>query len=237
MKFTSALLLSSLASVAVAQDPSGYSCDASKCTPPACRCASSSPPVQNPPQFVLVTYDDGISSSVWDNAQAILRERRNPNGCPGLATWFAQVFFTDPFLATQWYAQGHEIADHSVSHGLFTGNVFAGTYAEIEGNRAFFNAYAGIPLGKMKGVRFPFRNYTVDSLNMISKMGFEYDSSMSASGNDRFWPYTLDYGSASECPAPGTAGPNTITVCGKKLETPGLWEVPLYGFTSKIKFD
>ena len=152
-----------------------------------------------------------------------LKDRTNPNGCPVGATWFAQVDYSDPYLVTQWYANGYEIADHSVTHSP----PFAGSYAELEGMRAWANQYGGIPLGKIRGVRFPFRNYTVDSIDMISKMGFEYDSSMAGITSDRFWPYTLDYGSNSDCLS-------LTNVCGKELRAPGLWEIPMYGISSKL---
>jgi hypothetical protein len=58
---------------------------------------------------------------------------------------------------------------------------------------------------------------------MLSKMGFTYDSSMSAlSDAERIWPYTLDYGSVNDC-----YGANNV--CKKSINAPGLWEIPLYG--------
>ncbi|KAH9245264.1 hypothetical protein BASA81_017271 [Batrachochytrium salamandrivorans] len=190
----------------------GYSCDASVCKPPSCRCASPGTPVANPPQFVVVTYDDAVQAVqltptlLWylvsfefsamtsklsgHRLMPLIANRKNPNGCPGLATWFAQVYYSDPLLLTQWYAAGNEIADHTVTHTP----PFAGSYAEIEGMRAWATRLAGIPRGKIQGVRFPFLNYTADALSMIQKMGFTYDSSMSAQDSDSFWPYTLDNG-------------------------------------------
>jgi hypothetical protein len=77
--------------------------------------------------------------------------------------------------------------------------------------RNFASTYGGVNRGEIKGVRFPFLNYTVDSINLISKMGFTYDSSMAAQGDEKVWPYTLDYGSVSDC-----SGQQSI--CGKQLD-------------------
>ncbi|KAI8913301.1 hypothetical protein EDD86DRAFT_262198, partial [Gorgonomyces haynaldii] len=198
---------------------SGYNCPSS-CQLPKCKCATSSPPVANPPQFLLVTFDDSMQTEIMNSVvYPLFANRRNPNGCPPLGTYFAQVWDANPFELTKWYAQGHEIADHSVTHV----SPFAGSYAEIEGMRAWANKYAGIPLGKIQGVRYPFRNYSVTSLNMLSKMGFLYESSMAAYGSsgESIWPYTMDYGVVSDCLGQTSACNN------KDLQAPGLWEVPM----------
>jgi hypothetical protein len=52
---------------------------------------------------------------------------------------------------------------------------------EVAGNLIALNALAGIPLSSIKGFRAPFLNYSVDTLKMLSKLQFTYDSSASAS--------------------------------------------------------
>ncbi|KAJ3298546.1 hypothetical protein HK104_010601 [Borealophlyctis nickersoniae] len=178
-------------------------------------------PVDNPPQFLLLTFDDAIQDATWGPSTGLLAGRKNPNGCPATATFFTQVFYSDPYLATQWYAQNNEIADHTVTHN----SPFAGTYAEIEGQRAWAASLAGIPRGKIMGFRHPYLNYTVESLNLLAKMGFTYESSMSSTPNDRVWPYTLDNGAVNDCM-------NIVNVCGKELNAPGLWEIPMATITS-----
>ena len=91
----------------------GYSCPSS-CRPPSCSCASPNPPVANPPQFFVLTFDDAIQERLIPAANALFGNRRNPNECPVGATWYAQVFYSDPYIMSQWYAQGNEIGDHSV---------------------------------------------------------------------------------------------------------------------------
>ena len=91
----------------------------------------------------------------------------------------------------------------------------------MEGFRAWITSLGGIPRGKIQGVRFPLLNYSVDSLNMLSQMGFTYDSSLAASPTERIWPYTLDNGVVTDCTG-------ILSVCGKGVKAPGLWEVPMY---------
>ncbi|KAJ3302652.1 hypothetical protein HDV03_004772 [Kappamyces sp. JEL0829] len=194
----------------------GYNCPSS-CVRPKCSCASPNAPVANPPQFFVLTFDDAVQDSLIPTAKALFGNRKNPNGCPVGATWYAQVLYSNPYTMTQWYAQGNEIGDHSVTHS----SPFAGSYAEIEGMRAWATTFAGIPRGKIQGVRFPFRNYSQAAIEQVAAMGFTYDSSMAASGADSTWPYTLDYGVVTECGG-------QYDLCGKKINAPGFWELPMY---------
>lgn len=98
---------------------------------------------------------------------------------------------------------------------------------EINGNLIALNALAGIPLKDIRGFRAPYLEYSIDTLNLLAKAGFTYDSSATASvpvtdpNTDAFWPYTLDYGMANDClTIPG--------ICKGQPQIPGLWEVPLY---------
>lgn len=98
---------------------------------------------------------------------------------------------------------------------------------EINGNLIALNALAGIPLVDIKGFRAPFLNYSVDTLKLLAKAGFTYDSSASASipvtdsGTDAYWPYTLDNGMANDCLA-------VEGLCKGEPKLPGFWEVPMY---------
>ena len=147
-----------------------------------------------------------------------------------LGTFFAQAMYTDPYLLTQWYANGHEVADHSFTHGgvvpAGNPNPFTGNQTEILGALNWFNQYGGIPAGKVRGVRFPFRNYTAESLANIRSWGFTYDSSMSVpvGVDNSIWPYTLDHGVVSEC----TDRTNLPNLCNRQISIKGLWEIPMY---------
>ena len=83
------------------------------------------------------------------------------------------------------------------------------------------SAFAGIPSSRIRGFRTPFLSYNTASFQAVSQSNsFLYDSSMSVDySRAPIWPYTLDYGPATECVA-GT--------CGTGFNFPGLWEIPLY---------
>ncbi|KAJ3052809.1 hypothetical protein HK097_005629, partial [Rhizophlyctis rosea] len=193
-----------------------YKCDPNTCKLPSCHCASKKAPVSNPPMFLIVTHDDAIQEATWGPATSFIGNRKNPNGCSVGTTFFVSTLYSDPSLLTRWYAMGQEVADHTVTHAT----PFTGTYPEIEGSRYWINSLGGIPRGQIKGFRHPFLNYSVDSLNLLAKAGFEYESSMSSQTHDMVWPYTLDYGAVNDCM-------NTLNVCGKELNAKGLWEIPM----------
>ncbi|RKO88933.1 hypothetical protein BDK51DRAFT_24795, partial [Blyttiomyces helicus] len=158
-----------------------------------------------------------LQPGTWPQVQQILAGRKNPNGCPVPATWFVSINYTDPMYITQWFAQGNEVADHTITHD----SPFCATYHEVEGNRGWMNSYAGIPFKEIRGFRHPFLNYSVESVNMLAKMGFTYETSQSAMQEDNVWPYTLDYGAVTDCTG-------QTTICGKQLNAKGLWEIPMY---------
>ena len=186
MKFQSILALSSIG-LALAQDFEGYSCNPSTCKLPSCKCATRDPPVSNPPQFLLLTFDDSIQANIFALANNLFQNRKNPNGCSAKATFYTQVLESDPYLVNQWFARGNEVADHSVTHGLPSTHSFE----EIEGMRAWAASLTGVNRGKIGGLRFPFLNYSAEALTLLSQMGFNYDTSMAAYQNERVWPYTL----------------------------------------------
>ncbi len=98
---------------------------------------------------------------------------------------------------------------------------------EVTGNLIALNQLAGIPLSSIQGFRAPFLNYSVDTLKMLAKLGFTYDSSASASvpvtqdDTDAFWPYSLDNGMANDCLA-------VDGLCKGEPKLPGFWEIPMY---------
>ncbi|KAI0756459.1 hypothetical protein C8Q80DRAFT_1092934 [Daedaleopsis nitida] len=208
----------------------GYSCDASKCKLPDCNCASTDPPgglsVQDTPMFVVFTADDAIQSFTLDAVNQFLAHRKNPNGCQPTMTYYTSIDYTNFTLVTDWYVAGNEIADHTMTH------VGTPPIDEVKGNLIALNSLAGIPLSSIQGFRAPFLNYSVDTLKMLSQMGFTYDSSASASipvdqdGTDAYWPYSLDYGMANDCLA-------VDGICKGEPKLPGFWELPMYALFDK----
>ncbi|EPQ60095.1 hypothetical protein GLOTRDRAFT_134849 [Gloeophyllum trabeum ATCC 11539] len=208
-------------------DAAGYSCDTSKCQLPDCNCASTSPPggldPSQVPQFIVFTADDAIQSYTLDSVNQFLAQRKNPNGCTPKMTYFTSLNYTNYTLVTDWFVAGNEIADHTMTH------VGTPPEEEINGNLIALNALAGIPLSSIKGFRAPYLNYSVDTLKMLAKAQFLYDSSAAASipvtdsGTDAYWPYTLDYGMANDCLAVEGS-------CKGEPKLPGFWEIPMYAF-------
>ncbi|KAF7311852.1 Carbohydrate esterase family 4 protein [Mycena indigotica] len=208
-------------------EAAGYSCDPAKCKLPKCNCASTSPPggldPKDVPMFVIFTADDAVQSYTLDAVNQFLAQRSNPNGCRPKMTYFTSLNYTNYTLVTDWYVAGNEIADHTMTH------VGDPSEAEINGNLVALNSLAGIPYTAIQGFRAPYLNYSVDTLKLLAKAGFTYDSSASASipvvekGTDAFWPYTLDNGMANDClQVQGS--------CKGQPVLPGFWEIPMYAF-------
>lgn len=220
MKSQLALLTLLAASLATAQDPfAAYKCDVTLCKLPACRCATKGRPVDNPPQFVILTHDDAIQAEVMGPVNAFLKGRLNPNGCPIGSTFFTQAYYSDPILATNYYGMNQEVATHSIDH--LDPNPTATFQGQVQGSIAFAVKLGGVPATKVIGFRHPFLSYTAESLAIVASSGLKYDSSMSSYIDDDVWPYTLDYGTVNDCNA------GVKSLCGKTLNAKGLWEIPL----------
>ncbi|KAG1589029.1 hypothetical protein G6F48_004887 [Rhizopus delemar] len=184
-------------------------------------CASKNPPngllPNETPQFVTITFDDSIQPQLYKTAKRMLNIT-NPNGCPARGTWFVSMQYTDFSLVQQWYSSGNEIADHTFTH------VGTPSDQEIISCKQMLNSYGGVPNGKIQGFRAPFLNYTIDTLNHLSKLGFLYDSSASALQDDAYWPYTLDHGMINDC---------WTGICAQN-KIPGLWEIPMYSVLDNV---
>ncbi|KAF6748379.1 hypothetical protein DFP72DRAFT_916579 [Ephemerocybe angulata] len=223
MRFSSTLaLLLASPLLALAQ----YSCDPNVCKLPDCACATTTPPggldPAQVPQFVVFTADDAIQSYTIDAVNQFLAQRKNPNGCKPKMTYFASLTYTNYSLITDWYVAGNEIADHTITH------MGSPTKEEVNGNLIALNALAGIPLSALKGFRAPLLDFKAETLQILHKSQFLYDSSASASvpvtdpNTNAYWPYTLDNGIANNCDTPG--------LCNGEPKLPGLWEIPMYAF-------
>lgn len=94
------------------------SCDPRKCLLPDCYCDGRMIPggfdKKDTPQFVLVTFDDGVSELNYDLYMRLFN-RKNPNGCPIRGTFFLSHEWTDYGMVQNLYSMGHEIASHTIS--------------------------------------------------------------------------------------------------------------------------
>jgi hypothetical protein len=68
------------------------------------------------PQLVLITFEDSINDVHNKVFETLFNSsRKNPNGCEIRATFFISHEWTDYGLVQDLYADGHEIASHSIS--------------------------------------------------------------------------------------------------------------------------
>ncbi len=114
------------------------------------------------------------------------------------------------------YADGHEIASHTITHSHGT-NFKAEKWAdEVIGEAEMLVRFAGVKAHDIKGMRAPFLAVGGDTMfNMLHRYGLYYDSSMAS--NSPSWPYTLEYRTDHGC---------AVKPCPTESH-PGMWEVPM----------
>ena len=221
-------LLCSLLAPVVSAPALDYTC-ASPCEPPGCICPSTNGPgglaVEDTPQMVLISFDDAVYQAPYDLYQPVLTNHWNPNGKPIQATFFATTKWTNYRLLQQLYAQGHEIAVHTMTHTTSSNTDLATWRREILGCRKAFSDLCGIPLDELVGFRAPHLQFNNGSFQTLFDAGMMYDASVpEAPGNlspnaaYEIWPYTLDTGLAQ----PATTGTDPAA------PFPGIFEVPLW---------
>lgn len=72
--------------------------------------------VNKTPQIVLLTFDDAVNDlNKQLYADLFEKGRKNPNGCPISATFYVSHEWTDYSQVQNLYADGHEMASHTVS--------------------------------------------------------------------------------------------------------------------------
>lgn len=72
-------------------------------------------PVEEVPQIILLTFDDAVNDLNKEFYREIFNGRLNPNGCPVSATFYVSHEWTDYSQVQNLYADGHELASHTVS--------------------------------------------------------------------------------------------------------------------------
>ncbi|XP_037032249.1 mucin-5AC isoform X2 [Bradysia coprophila] len=205
-------------------DKTAARCRKDVCLLPDCSCGGKEipgniPPKQTP-QIVLITFDDAVNDLNKDYYEEIFeRGRKNPNGCPITATFYVSHEWTDYGQVQSLYANGHEMASHTVSHSF--GEQFSQKKwtREVAGQREILAAYGGVKLNDVRGMRAPFLSVGGNKMfKMLYDSNFTYDSSMPVYENrPPSWPYTLDYKIFHDC---------MIPPCPTK-SYPGVWQVPM----------
>merc|ERR1711970_1456450 len=96
-------------------------CTDANCKLPDCFCSGTKAPNDIPgervPQFIMLTFDDSINPYVHQFYEKLFNPaRKNPNGCPIRGTFYVTHEWNDYWLTKKLYNEGHEIADHSITH-------------------------------------------------------------------------------------------------------------------------
>ena len=96
--------------------------------------------------------------------------RLNPNGCPIKATFYVSHEWTDYSQVQNLYANGHEIALHTITHSFGTNFNEEKWANEVVGEAELLVRFAGVNPVDIKGMRAPFLAVGGDKMfNMLSR--------------------------------------------------------------------
>jgi hypothetical protein len=211
---------------------------------------STQPPGLHPvdvPQFVAVTFDDNFVSGLGEPAGGMtwasdfFRPLRNPSGSSLPATFDAApvrtsfynncVYLEDEGTRQSWRTatqDGHELANHTVSHlqgSGFTTQAWIDEIAPCTAALSDPESGVGIEVAQVRGFRAPFLGYGAELFAALSAQGLKYDSSIQScwgtgqDGTSCAWPHTLDRGS------PDADDLTRQFAAPSVPATAGLWEV------------
>ncbi|XP_052743483.1 chitin deacetylase 8-like [Bicyclus anynana] len=233
MKFALAVISAVLVGSILAADlPDAAPCDPTLCSLPHCRCTDTTVPggftAANTPQFVILTFDDGVNVNNMVLYRSLLSNRRNSNTCPAAATFFVTHEYTDYTLVNELYNAGHEIALHSITHQVSIDYWREADYAtmmrEFADQRSQIAHFANIPVNSVHGVRLPFLQMAGNaSFQMMASAGLTYDITWPTNDyrDPGLWPYTLNFRSTQDC---------VIPPC-PTASIPGPWVIPMNSWT------
>ncbi|KAL9928645.1 chitin deacetylase-like 5 [Glossina fuscipes fuscipes] len=206
-------------------DKTAAKCRKDVCLLPDCFCGGKEIPgnlnVSEVPQIVLITFDDAVSTLNINLYEELFNNdtRKNPNGCPIRATFYVSHEWTNYGMIQDLYADGHELASHTISHSF--GEQFSQKKwtREVAGQREILAAYGGVKVSDVRGMRAPFLSVGGNKMyKMLYDSNFTYDSSLPVYENrPPSWPYTFDYKIFHDC---------MIPPCPTR-SYPGIWQVPM----------
>ena len=206
------------------------------------------------PMFVALGFDDNAYADGINWALDNLRTRKNADGTAARATFFVTAGFASEFfnpaggqseadVLNAWKkikADGHEIANHTWSHGENLMGADLPTWqSELKKANDLFVSTLGIEPCKLAGFRTPYLGFTQATFDAVKAAGFvHYDASIEFgydwwqpagsdkgwgpgtvdSGKHYYWPFTMDGAFLAGFASKGIT-PN-----------PGIWEIPVYTF-------
>lgn len=172
------------------------------------------------PQFITITFDDAVTPLVTTlfNQITDLRDKR---GCGIKATFFVSIQGNTKCELVQGLRKGqHEIATHTLNH---LGKPSA---EEIMGAVEYLSDVCGVPLDEMTGFRTPYLDTSTETMDSLSSLGFEYDSTLvpfelpeeSEFGKNNLWPFTIEQTNLDQF---------DCQFCGGLNPHPGFVEIPM----------
>ena len=122
------------------------------------------------PQFVMLTFDDAVNDLNKQFYEDLFGGRFNPNGCPIKSTFYVSHEWTDYAQVQDLYADGHEIASHTVTHSFGTNFNEEKWANEVVGEAELLVRFGGVNPADIKGMRAPFLAVGGDKMfNMLSR--------------------------------------------------------------------
>lgn len=211
-------------------------------------------PASQVPMFVLLGFDDNAYVDGVEWTLDYLRARKNADGTAARATFFITAGFASEFFTAAggqtragvidaWKrikTDGHEIANHTWSHGMqLAGLDEAGWRAELTRANDLFADTLGVERCKLWGFRTPFLGFNQGTFDAMKAAGVRYDTSVefgydwwqppgsergygpgtAESGKHYYWPFTMN-----------RPLPNGFATRGVMVQSPGLWQFPVYTF-------
>jgi hypothetical protein len=205
------------------------------------------------PMFILLGFDDNAFVDGIDWTLDYFRNKSNADGTAARATYFISAGFASEFFVAaggqtpagvieSWKRiknDGHEIANHSWSHGMqLAGSDAAAWQAELTRANDLFVNMLGVERCKLWGFRTPFLGFSQATFTAIKAVGFRYDTSVefgydwfqppgsqtgygpgtAEAGKHYYWPFTMNQ------PFPGGFASKGI------MPVPGVWQFPVYTF-------
>lgn len=181
------------------------------------------------PQFVLMSFDDYITTERYDQMLPLLSTGlSNPNGSSLRATFFVNSEHNDFYFPHILWAAGHEIATHTITAS--TNDIptrgAARWRRELQGAKRYLARYSAIPEEDITGFRAPHLIYTPTTFDELHRAGFLYDATVAEYLNNlshevggRIYPYEMINGLEQHVTSWSIAPTASYS---------GLYEVPIY---------
>lgn len=176
------------------------------------------------PQFVTITFDDGIDSNRIELYKKFLFSAHDKRDCPPRFTCFTSFDWSQCEAIQYLLNTGMvEFAHHTQSHAVLpnASDIQAGIQSLVA---------CGVPRSHITGFRTPYLTYDETVLDHIYASQAVYDATvmphddaLTGYGRHNQWPFTLEQGwtySKVKCGRTGN--------CTEGKSYPGLWEIPLY---------